>query len=253
MNANMPETIEGARIKLFYSYSHRDECHRDRMEIALAHLRNDNRIDDWHDAKILSGQSISRELRKHMDRADIVAFLLTPHFLASPECMREWHYVKSRALDHNKPIRIPIVVRPCAWTDLLENDDIKALPKDGHAITLFDDPDTAWHEVYLGLKDVIDNLNSTFTPKSTFLDELEYTDFPGTNDPISLSDLFVFPRLTHVDVQNESEYAAPKRIDDMSELLKYAQVLIHGDEKSGRTALARSLQMDLIDKRIQHF
>ena len=184
-----------------------------------------------------------------MDRADIVAFLLSPDFIASKECMKEWNYIKSRAAQQNKPIRLPIIVRPCAWTNLLEDDDIKALPNDGRPITLFEDRDTAWHQVYVGIKEVIDVLNATFTAKSVFLAEIEYTDFIGTTDRLSLSDLFVFPRLTHVDVQSESEYAAPKSINKLNELLKYKRALIHGDEKSGRTALARSLHMDLINKR----
>ena len=244
----MPTTDSGTRIKLFYSYSHQDECHRDRMETALALLRNDNKLDEWHDARILTGQSISRELRKQMDESDIVAFLLSPDFIASPECMKEWNYVKSRSANDKRLIRIPIVVRPCAWLDLLADDDIKALPKDGHPVTLFDTRDTAWNQVYGGIKSVIEHLNATFTPKVNFIEEMEYTDFIGI-ERLSLSELFVFPTLAHVDAQTDAEYAAPRTIRSTDELLNCDRALISGEEKCGRTALARSMHLHLIEKR----
>ena len=141
---------------LFYSYSHKDAQYRDDMETALSLLRRDNLLKDWSDQNILPGQSISREVRKKMDGADILAFLLSPDFIASDECMKEWEYAK-QLVARDKPIfRIPIILRACAWQDLLINDDIKALPNDGKPVASFDDKDTAWLQVYESIKAVLE-------------------------------------------------------------------------------------------------
>jgi hypothetical protein len=40
------------KIKLFYSYSHKDQEFRKDLEMSLAVLRNNQLIEEWHDKKI---------------------------------------------------------------------------------------------------------------------------------------------------------------------------------------------------------
>ena len=143
-------------INLFYSYSHKDAQYRNNMETALSLLRRDNLLKDWSDQNILPGQFISKEVRKKMDEADILVFLLSPDFIASDECLKEWEYAKQLVARGKLIFRIPIILRACAWQDLLINDDIKALPNDGKPVASFDDKDTAWLQVYEGIKAVLE-------------------------------------------------------------------------------------------------
>ena len=177
---------------LFYSYSHKDAQYRNDTETALSLLKKNNLLKDWSDLNILPGQTISKEIRKKMDEVDILVFLLSPDFINSDECMKEWDYSKQLAAE-GKPIsRIPIILRDCSWKDLLGNDDIKALPKDGKPVANFDNKDTAWQQVYTGIKAVISQLRETFTPKSDFIRELEKTDFVSL-EHVKLQDIFCFP------------------------------------------------------------
>ena len=141
---------------LFYSYSHKDAQYRDDMETALSLLKRNNLLKDWSDLNILPGQTISKEVRKKMDGADILVFLLSPDFIASDECIKEWEYAKQLVVERKPILRIPIILRECAWKDLLSDDDIKALPKDGKSVANFDDKDTAWMQVYEGIKAVLE-------------------------------------------------------------------------------------------------
>ena len=159
---------------LFYSYSHKDAKYRDDMETALSGLKREKLLKDWSDLNILPGQTISKEIRKKIDESEILVFLHSPDFIASDECMKEWEYAKQLAAEGRSIFRIPIILRDCSWKDLLSNDDIKALPNDGTAIADFDDKrDTAWLQVYEGIKVVINQLRETFTPKPEFLREME--------------------------------------------------------------------------------
>ena len=155
----------GPIVQLFYSYSHKDAQYRQSMETALVQLRRDKLLRQWSDQRILPGQKISQAIRENMDNANIMVFLLSPDFIASEECMKEW----SRAgemVSNGKPLfRIPIILRECAWLDMLGSDDVKALPADGRPISSFSDQDVAWQQVYEGIKSVVNKLRIAFIPK----------------------------------------------------------------------------------------
>ena len=119
---------------LFYSYSHKDAQHRNEMEKALSLLQRKNLLKDWSDQKILPGQTISKEIKEEMNKADIFVFLLSQDFIASNACMEEWEYAKQLSAEGKPIFRIPIILRDCSWEDLLSDDDIKALPYDANPV-----------------------------------------------------------------------------------------------------------------------
>ena len=57
----------------------------------------------------------------------IIVFIFSPDFIASEECMKEWYYAQTLATGAKPLFRIPIIVRNCAWKDILKGDDVKAL------------------------------------------------------------------------------------------------------------------------------
>ena len=229
---------------LFYSYSHKDAKYRGDMEKALSWQKNNNLLRDWSDLSILPGQSISKEIRKKMDAADIFVFLLSPDFIASDACMKEWEYAKQLAAKGKPIFRIPIILRDCPWEDLLGNDDIKALPEDGKSVANFNNKDTAWLQVYEGIRVVINKLRETFTPKSKFINEMGKTDFVSL-EHVKLQDIFVFPTLSYYSPQAKDGPLEKETIRDQAELLGKKYVLIHGEEMSGKTALGRRLFLSL--------
>lgn len=230
--------------KLFYSYSHKDSQHRESMENALALLKSDGLLNDWSDQSILPGHRISEAIRANMDDADIIVFLLSQDFIASEECMKEWRHAEQLASNGRLLFRIPIVVRDCAWQDLLASDDLKALPKDGFPVVSFPDQHTAWQQVYEGIKSVIDMLKSTFTVKADFLADMERTDFISQGH-LNLTDLFVFlPLMSRGSLMIETE-AAADIITEPSGLLDKKYTLIYGPERSGKSALGRFIVLTL--------
>ena len=227
---------------LFYSYSHEDAPYRSNMEKALAQLRTDGLLKDWSDLKILPGQSISKKIRERMDEADIFVFLLSPDFITSDECMKEWEYAKQLSAEGELIFRIPIILRDCSWKDFLGKDDVKALPDDGKPVANFDSEDTAWLQVYEGIKAVVNQLKETCILKSEFRQEMEKTDFLSLQH-VELQDIFVFPTLLYYPLQAEQEREI---INDQTQLLAKKYLLIHGEEMSGKTALGRHLFLSLV-------
>ena len=158
-------------VRLFYSYSHKDSHHRADMQDTLSLLRRRRTLTDWSDLSIVPGKSISASIRRAMETSGIMAFLISRHFIASDACMEEWNDAK-RASTSRSLVRLPIILSDCAWQDLLEDDDLKALPDDGIAVAKFADKDEAWQQIYAGIKDIIEDLRTTYSPKPSFIDNL---------------------------------------------------------------------------------
>ena len=232
-------------VNLFYSYSHKDARYRQNMENALAQLRTDGLLKDWSDLNILPGRSISEKIREEMDEADIFVFLLSPDFISSNECMKEWEYAKQLYTEGKLIFRIPIILRDCSWQDLLGKDDVKALPDDGKPVANSDSEDAAWLQVYEGIKVVINQLKETCILKPEFRQEMEKTEFLSLQH-VNLQDIFVFPTLLYHPLQAEESPLKGEKIKNQTELLAKKYVLIHGEEMSGKTAFGRHLFLSLV-------
>ena len=215
------------------------------MEKALAQLRTDGLLRDWSDLKILPGQSISEKIREKMDGADIFVFLLSPDFITSDECMKEWEYAKQLSAEGKLIFRIPIILRDCSWEDFLGKDDVKALPDDGKPVANFDSEDTAWLQVYEGIKAVVNQLKETCILKPEFRQEMEKTEFLSLQH-VKLQDIFVFPTLLYHPLEPEDDSLKGEIVKDQTELLGKKYVLIHGEEMSGKTAFGRHLFLSLV-------
>ena len=234
------------KVNLFYSYSHKDAQYRDAMERSLALLKRNGFLKSWSDQSILPGQSISTKVRETMNEANIMVFLLSQRFISSEECMKEWNYAKQRDNKNQVFFRIPIILRDCAWLDLLDGDDIKALPEDGMPVAQFPDHDTAWQQVYEGIKSVIVQLRNTFSPKQAFIREFEKTGFLSQKH-LRLQDMFVFLPLSCYAQQAKDDKVQEEIVTSRDQLLNKQFALIHGEDMSGKTALGKYLFLSLVE------
>ena len=228
---------------LFYSYSHKDSKYRKDMDDTLSLLKRGGVLTDWSDLNIVPGQSISKKIREAMASADIMVFLFSRHFIASTPCMEEW----TNALRSSPPVvRIPIIVGECPWEDVLDHDDIKALPDDGKPVASFQDQDIAWKQIYNGIKMVTEELRTTYTPKDDHIHEIEAVEFPSTRQ-IKLQDTFVFPSLLSYG-RTKGGQIRESIIGNTEDLLRKRHVIIQGPELSGKTTLLRYIYLSLIRK-----
>ena len=233
-------------IRAFISYSHEDAGYKQRMETALAPLRESGGVQNWSDQRILAGQNLSSEIQEHMDNAHVFFFLLSPNFIASSYCMMEWNYAAKLAADGKAIFRIPIILRSCAWQDMMGDDAIKALPNDGKPISTFDDEDIGWTQVYEGIKAVIEHIRQTFTPKKDFLKEVNRSYFLFQSH-LKLNDTFEFPYLTDQTAYVEERPNRNGTIRSLEELLATTHALIHGTQHSGKTTLLRHVFLSLVE------
>jgi internalin A len=149
-------------VKVFYSYSHKDETHCKELENHLTIMKRQKLIASWHDREILPGQEFAQEIDTNLQSADIILLLVSADFIASDYC---YEIEMITALEKHKKreaVVIPIIIRAVDWQDAPFG-NLAALPTDGQAVTIWNDRDSAWTNVSEGIKKVVQAINAVRT------------------------------------------------------------------------------------------
>jgi len=243
-------------LRLFISYSHKDnqdDCpHVQKFVDHLAPLKGNGLISDiWYDHRILAGENLEDRVGESLENADVVCLLISSNSLSSDSCKGEKR--EAFALWKKKRIAvIPIILSPCGWQDdkdILEN-HVLALPADGKPVSKFCDEDTAWQDVYDGLKRVLEREASIRQLRirrehEDFLQSVEMlTKAHPQKDTLSLNDIFVHPDLVKYSNLREDKGTVSSR-DLLENISDYSRIVIAGAEQSGKTTLCKKIFEEL--------
>jgi hypothetical protein len=145
-------------ISLFYSYSHKDEDLRLKLQDHLAVLKWNGMIAEWNDRDIEAGAEWEKEIDRHLSSADIILLLISASFIASKYC---WSVEVKKALERHERGEarvIPVILRPCRWQST-PFARLQATPKDAKPVTAWPDPDTAFDDVVSKIEAVVFELH----------------------------------------------------------------------------------------------
>ena len=102
-------------LKVFVSYSSKDEEFRQELETHLSLLRRQGAIDAWNFRKIMAGEEWDGVIANEFEAAELILILVSADFLASDYCY-EVEMVRAIERHENGTARvIPVVVRPVDW------------------------------------------------------------------------------------------------------------------------------------------
>lgn len=139
MKANLP-------LKVFCSYSHKDEDALEQLRRHLAGLRRAGLITDWYDRQIPIGGDWDATIKANLEAADLILLLISADFIHSDYCM---NLETARALERN--VEATVTVIPIFWRECLIQglafESLQGTPKDMHWISQQADKDKAWAEV----------------------------------------------------------------------------------------------------------
>lgn len=136
----------GARRRVFISYSQADEPACERLEAHLKVLRRNNLLETWNARCIPAGEDGANEISANLNAADIILLLVSADFLASDYC---WEVEMTRALrrhEEGSAVVAPVILKSCLWRES-PLAKLNPLPKDGHPVVRWTDPDDAWLDV----------------------------------------------------------------------------------------------------------
>ncbi len=144
-------------VEVFYSYAHKDESFRNKLETHLSLLQRQGLITAWHDRHIQPGTDWSQDIDEHLERASVILLLISADFLASDYC---YGIEMQRALERHKANEarvIPILLRPVDW-DKAPFAHLQALPTGAKPISTWRNRDAAFTDVAAGIRRVIEDL-----------------------------------------------------------------------------------------------
>ena len=147
-------------IRLFYSYSHKDEDLRKELEDHLSLLWRQGVISAWHDRMIGAGEEWRGQLDKNLEEARIILLLVSSSFLASDYCWDIEISGRSSGTTEAEAKVIPIILRPCDWHGAPFG-KLQALPKDGKAITSLQNWDEAFTDVVVGIRRAVETMRNS--------------------------------------------------------------------------------------------
>jgi len=106
------------KLKLFLSYSHKDARLRDVFRENLALLEADGLITPWYDGQILPSAEWDKEIRRELQEADVVVFLVSTAFLGSKYVrgVEMASALKRRAAGDAELVAV-ILETDCDWKD----------------------------------------------------------------------------------------------------------------------------------------
>jgi hypothetical protein len=136
-------------IKVFLSYSHKDDELKKEFCDHLAVLQNNQLIASWQDRNIDAGSEWADAIDQNLEQAEIILLLVSSAFLASRYC---YSIEMQQALKRHKSgtaIVIPVIIRDSSWTTSPLG-QLQAVPRDNRAVAAWGDPfarDTAWRQV----------------------------------------------------------------------------------------------------------
>jgi internalin A len=122
MSINLLSSSDKRKLRIFFSYSHKDELYRNELEVHMAMLKRSGRIETWHDRKIMAGDHWDDKIKEQLQQADIVLLMISSDFLHSDYIWeQELSVLRHRKSDKSDSLRIiPIFTRPCDTNDLDE-------------------------------------------------------------------------------------------------------------------------------------
>lgn len=144
-------------LKLFFSYSHKDEDLRDELAKHLTILERQGVISSWYDRRIVPGQEWDHQINDNLKTADIILLLVSSDFLASNYC---WDVEVKTAIerhDAREACVIPVILRSVDWTDA-PFAKLQALPKNAQPVKSWTNEDEAFTDVAKGIRHAANKL-----------------------------------------------------------------------------------------------
>ncbi len=147
--------------RIFISYSKADLYYRDRLIKYIQQLERNELISYWTDKDLIAGEPWDERIKTELEQADIILFLCSQDMLSTDYIQR---VELKRAFERAKKgeaIAVPIILKPCTWTDDKQLPTVTALPT--KAVPVIDkswgDIDYAYMDIYEGLKKLIEDMD----------------------------------------------------------------------------------------------
>ena len=158
-------------VKVFCSYSHRDEKLRDKLAQHLRILEHQGVIESWHDRKISAGTEWAQAIDESLNSADIILLLVSDNFLASDYC---YGLEMKRAMERHEAgaVRVvPILLKPVDWVGA-PFAKLQAFPKDAKPVTKWSNRDEAFVNITKAIRELAEEIGEALKDRQVIASAL---------------------------------------------------------------------------------
>lgn len=255
----MPEQL------IFVSYCHEDKTYKDAFEKALKGILRHLNYEVWIDSLMFAGDGVDTTIDQALESSSVFVALVSSDYLASDACSHELEEAKRRNRETGEPVIIPVILRSCEWKNHFDLNPL-ALPSDATPVSTWPDTDDAWRDVARQLRERLEgdsqvvphgggsaqvnlDIESRVVPLSQgFVDQINTHGLVlqhNKKETIRLSDIFIFPDLREIGVDDEKIEREINSSDLIDATKAPPHALILGDEQSGKSSLCSMLFVNL--------
>lgn len=148
-------TTSNEPLNLFISYSHKDEPLRDHLERHLATYKRNDKIQTWHDRKILPGGNWQKEIDDAINQANLILLLVSAYFIESNYCYGIEMVRAIQRHEEGDATVIPIMLAPVSGWDQTPMASLLALPTDAKPVSRWRSRDEAFFDVAQGIARIV--------------------------------------------------------------------------------------------------
>ena len=148
-------------MRIFLSYSHKNSSSLERLKVHFANLLRQGKISAWYDRDILAGDTIDQTINDELEKSDLVLLLVSPDFIASNYCFETEMEKALKLRAEGKLEVVPIIIEVCEWLEIDKLKQLKAVPKDGLAVSKWENPDEAYLDIVSEIRRLVEKKPNT--------------------------------------------------------------------------------------------
>lgn len=234
-------------LEVFYCYAREDRSFYEELNKYLVGLRRSDLITTWHDGAVSPGTAREREIETHLSTAHIILLLISPNFLASDYCYDKVMPYAVERYNKGETRIIPIILSPVNWIDTPVS-DLQALPTNKKPITSWSDRNKAFEDIEKGIRQVVQELQSTDAqPKDVLAPGIQTGPIYLTLPPATSANVRekILDYTSYISEKTRDFVGREFIFDPIEKFIKGKQkkgyFLIEGKPGAGKTSLAAQL------------
>ncbi len=153
--------------KIFISYSRKDEEYKQGLLKHLKILQDANFCTLWDDSMNNLGSQWDENTKIILMESNIVLCLVSPDSLNSEYIKKHEIQPTLERSKNDEVVIIPIIVHPCEWKES-EMKNFQAAPKNGKAISLWENKDEAYDDINKRIKRLINEASKDYIYNGKF-------------------------------------------------------------------------------------
>jgi internalin A len=139
-------------LKLFLSYSHKDEKHVVELRKSLRHMHRSGLIRLWYDRELPTGEKWEPRILQELNDADLIVCQLSRDFLNSDFCTLVELATAIKRKERGETELIAYILHDCVWKDVMELKQFQLLPREAKPIDDWRNKHRYWREIAEGIQ-----------------------------------------------------------------------------------------------------